>query len=129
MQETDVVVIGAGPSGLAIALALGQLQIKTLFQIGLPSQCLMNWSFYSQASVRSLGCNAILPLSEHELKLDCAINGIRHDANGVEAVYREKGAGEDSVIRGKYLIGADGKRGFVRKGYLEERGIEQKTGL
>ncbi|GKT70699.1 hypothetical protein ColTof4_03122 [Colletotrichum tofieldiae] len=64
-----------------------------------------------------------------ELKLDCAINGIRHDANGVEAVYREKGAGEDSVIRGKYLIGADGKRGFVRKGYLEERGIEQKTGL
>ncbi|GJC81512.1 hypothetical protein ColLi_04350 [Colletotrichum liriopes] len=104
MEETDVVVIGAGPSGLAIALALGQLQIKIM-------RDKIHASEYT------------------ELKLDCAVNGIRHDANGVEAVYREKGAGEDSVIRGKYLIGADGKRGFVRKGYLEEKGIEQKTGL
>ena len=31
--------------------------------------------------------------------------------------------GQERSIRGKFLIGADGKTGYVRKKYLEPKGI------
>ena len=32
-------------------------------------------------------------------------------------------------IRSRFLVGADGKRGVVRKHFLEPEGVEQQTGL
>lgn len=47
---------------------------------------------------------------------------------GVQATYERKD-GTTAQVRGKFLVGADGKRGYVRKGYLEAKGIEQRVGL
>lgn len=37
--------------------------------------------------------------------------------------------GTEARLKSAYLVGADGKRGFVRKEYLEAKGIEQIPGL
>lgn len=38
-------------------------------------------------------------------------------------------AGTPRFIRTRFLIGADGKRGVVRKHFLEPEGVKQQTGL
>jgi 2-polyprenyl-6-methoxyphenol hydroxylase-like FAD-dependent oxidoreductase len=40
----------------------------------------------------------------------------------VEISYQGYG-GDTRRIRGKYLVGSDGKTGFTRKKYLEPRGV------
>ncbi|OHF00199.1 hypothetical protein CORC01_04607 [Colletotrichum orchidophilum] len=190
MLETDVIIVGAGPSGLALALCLSKFKIRSVIlekehdicedpraialtgdslrilslldvsdedmhRIGqpIPSLNFHNGNFTSapyltvdivpdwssQAVLETLlmlqpGLEQMLRDRIHashytELKLDCAVTNILQDDSGVEAVYKVRGANNESVIRGKYLVGADGKRGVVRKGYLEERGIKQETGL
>ena len=56
------------------------------------------------------------------------MTGIREVDDGVYATYQRED-GETMEIQGKHLVGADGKRGYVRKGYLEAKGIQQLPGL
>lgn len=53
---------------------------------------------------------------------------IREVPRGILASYRRKD-GKVLELQGKYLVGADGKRGYVRKEYLEAKGIQQLPGL
>ena len=48
---------------------------------------------------------------------------LSEDENGTEVSYRDVRTGETKVIRAKYVVGTDGRRGFVRKKYLETKGI------
>lgn len=57
-----------------------------------------------------------------QLRTGSLITAISEDEDSVTANYMTS-AGNSSAIRGKFLVGADGKTGFVRKNYLEPRGI------
>lgn len=56
------------------------------------------------------------------LKSHSTVTGISEDADYVYVDYMHNN-GEEHRIRGKFLVGADGKTGFVRKKYLEPRGV------
>jgi 2-polyprenyl-6-methoxyphenol hydroxylase-like FAD-dependent oxidoreductase len=57
-----------------------------------------------------------------ELRASSTLKSIREDDDWVYATYTDD-SGKDCEIRSKFLVGADGKTGFVRKKYLEPRGI------
>ena len=50
------------------------------------------------------------------------------EESGVVVKYKDK-EGNICSIRTSYLVGADGKRGIVRKKFLEPEGIKQEVGL
>ena len=50
------------------------------------------------------------------------VTAISEDADHVYVDYKDSSGGERR-IRAKFLVGADGKTGFVRKKYLESRGV------
>ena len=57
----------------------------------------------------------------------CEVLGISEDADWVTVTFEDKSGPEGVVkkVRGKFLVGADGKMGFVRKNYLEAKGVRQ----
>lgn len=57
-----------------------------------------------------------------QLRSKCLVTGVSEDDESVTVQYTDVN-GESKSIRGKFLVGADGKTGFVRKKYLEPRGI------
>ncbi|TKA55688.1 hypothetical protein B0A49_08638, partial [Cryomyces minteri] len=57
-----------------------------------------------------------------QLRSSSSVVAISEDKGNVYVDY-EEGSGKLRRIRGKYLVGADGKTGFIRKKYLEPRGI------
>lgn len=57
-----------------------------------------------------------------ELRAGCTVTAITEDSTSITAEYRTS-KGQFKSIKGKFLVGADGKTGFVRKRYLEEKGI------
>ena len=63
-----------------------------------------------------------------ELRLQCTVTSILEIDDGVVVSYTRQDGTEGS-LKSAYLVGADGKRGFVRKEYLEAKGIEQIPGL
>ncbi|KAL7760767.1 hypothetical protein ACKLNR_007302 [Fusarium oxysporum f. sp. zingiberi] len=189
MENTDVIIVGAGPSGLALAIALAARKIKSIvleknYEICTDPRAIA-MAGDSQRIVNLLGVNRSLleeigqvmtcihfhqntftskPFAsiEHErdwleqtlppafvllqpelekefrrsiqaseyaeLRLNCTVTGIREVDGGVQATYQRED-GETIDIHGKHLVGADGKRGYVRKGYLEVKGIQQLPGL
>ncbi|KAK5058131.1 hypothetical protein LTR69_007128 [Exophiala sideris] len=60
------------------------------------------------------------------LRLGATIVEIQEDENWVRAKYTDS-CGEARWIRGKFLVGADGKTGFTRKKYLEPKGVVLET--
>ncbi|KAF4535858.1 3-(3-hydroxy-phenyl)propionate/3-hydroxycinnamic acid hydroxylase [Lasiodiplodia theobromae] len=70
----------------------------------------------------------VLSSAYAELRLQCTLTSILEVADGVVVSYT-RGDGTEAKLKGAYLVGADGKRGFVRKEYLEAKGIEQIPGL
>jgi 2-polyprenyl-6-methoxyphenol hydroxylase-like FAD-dependent oxidoreductase len=60
------------------------------------------------------------------LREGSTLSGISEDDNFVYIDYRTP---EDTLrrIRGKFLVGADGKTGFTRKKYLEPRGVTMEN--
>jgi 2-polyprenyl-6-methoxyphenol hydroxylase-like FAD-dependent oxidoreductase len=50
------------------------------------------------------------------------VNAIKEDEEGVTVSYLDAHERPQS-IRGRFLVGADGKTGFVRKKYLEPKGV------
>ncbi|KAM6529230.1 hypothetical protein FALCPG4_007377 [Fusarium falciforme] len=189
MANTDVIIVGAGPAGLALAIALAARKIKSIvleknyeictdpraIAMAGDSLRIVNLLGVNRSLLEELGqvmtgihfhqntftskpfasieherdwLEQALPpafvllqpelekefrrsiqASEYaELRLNCTVTGIREVDGGVQAIYqREDGKTVD--IHGKHLVGADGKRGYVRKGYLEAKGIQQLQGL
>ncbi|KIW16621.1 hypothetical protein PV08_03809 [Exophiala spinifera] len=59
-----------------------------------------------------------------ELRLGCTITQIEEDEDHVRVKYTDDSlGGVEKWIKGKFLVGADGKTGFTRKMYLEKRGV------
>ncbi|KAK5702378.1 hypothetical protein LTR17_022375 [Elasticomyces elasticus] len=56
------------------------------------------------------------------LRSDCTLVGLRETEDWTYATYVGKD-GLKKEIRAKFLVGADGKTGFVGKNYLEPKGI------
>ena len=50
------------------------------------------------------------------------------EEDGSSLVKYKNKEGVEKSIRGTYLVGADGKRGIVRKIFLEPKGIKQEIG-
>lgn len=61
-------------------------------------------------------------LSASQLREGCTLTNIVEDEDWVYATYLDPDQAEHT-IRGRFLVGADGKTGFVRKKYLEPKGI------
>jgi len=61
-----------------------------------------------------------------ELRLGCTITEIAEDKDSVRVKYIDD-KGEERWLRGKFLVGADGKTGFTRKRYLEPKGVVLET--
>ena len=57
-----------------------------------------------------------------QLRFGSTVLGIEEDEKAVRVEYVTT-KGERRWIQGKFLIGADGKTGYVRKNYLEPRGV------
>jgi 2-polyprenyl-6-methoxyphenol hydroxylase-like FAD-dependent oxidoreductase len=57
-----------------------------------------------------------------ELREGCTLSAISEDDNFVHVHYQSPNETLHR-IRGKFLVGADGKTGFTRKKYLEPRGV------
>ena len=60
-----------------------------------------------------------------DLRLNSTVISISEDSDSVCAIYLDA-SGKQTQIRGKYLVGADGKTGFTRKQYLEPLGIRME---
>lgn len=61
-------------------------------------------------------------LPQSQLREECTLIDVSEDTDWVYAKYRDR----DQVvhtIRGRFLVGCDGKTGYVRKKYLEPKGI------
>lgn len=57
-----------------------------------------------------------------EIREGCTLSAISEDDSFVYFDYQSSNK-TSHTIRGKFLVGADGKTGFTRKKYLEPRGI------
>jgi 2-polyprenyl-6-methoxyphenol hydroxylase-like FAD-dependent oxidoreductase len=56
-----------------------------------------------------------------ELRSESTVVAIEEDQKSVYIHYES--AGGKRMIKAKFIVGADGKTGFVRKKYLEPKGI------
>jgi 2-polyprenyl-6-methoxyphenol hydroxylase-like FAD-dependent oxidoreductase len=71
-----------------------------------------------EAALRS----AISTTKHSVLRVGSTMTSISEDENWVSVTYDDRD-GNEHRLRGKFLVGADGKTGFTRKKYLEPRGI------
>ena len=67
-----------------------------------------------------------LPMTD--LRLGCEVVDRVEDSETVTVTYQNS-TGVLQKIHTKWLIGADGKTGIIRKKFLEPEGIKQVTGL
>jgi 2-polyprenyl-6-methoxyphenol hydroxylase-like FAD-dependent oxidoreductase len=58
-----------------------------------------------------------------QFRSSCVVTQVVDDGGSVEIQY-ENAKKSLASLRGKFLVGADGKTGYVRKNYLEPRGIK-----
>ena len=72
--------------------------------------------------------NLIEASENARLRLNSTVTHIDEVEDGVQVTYLRKD-GTAAELQGIFLVGADGKRGYVRKGYLEAKGITQSAGM
>lgn len=70
----------------------------------------------------------IAKLPSLDLRPGCEVIGRTEEPRTVVVEYRDSN-GDTKKLRAKWLIGADGKGGVVRKRFLEPEGIKQVVGL
>jgi 2-polyprenyl-6-methoxyphenol hydroxylase-like FAD-dependent oxidoreductase len=63
-----------------------------------------------------------------ELRTECRVFSRKEFGNTVEVSYRDRD-GATRTVECKFLVGADGKRGIIRKEFLEPLGIQQEVGV
>lgn len=73
---------------------------------------------YIESNLRS----RIAGLGVADMRLGSRVTSIREDDEWVYASYIDP-SNITRTVRGKFLVGADGKTGFTRKQYLEPRGV------
>lgn len=56
----------------------------------------------------------------------CTLTCISENEDWVYVTYRDP-SGAEKQVRGRFLVGADGKTGFTRKKYLEPQGIKMES--
>lgn len=64
----------------------------------------------------------IQQLSHSDFRTEATVTGITEDADKVYVEYTDA-KGQTRQIAGRFLVGADGKTGYVRKRYLEPKGV------
>lgn len=79
-------------------------------------------AFHKQPELESAIRESISEASASELRSSCRLVGITEDAESVNVDYVDRN-GATKRISAAFLVGADGKTGFVRKQYLEPKGI------
>lgn len=57
-----------------------------------------------------------------DLRTQSTVINIKEDVNWTYCTYTDA-QGAEHRLRGKFLVGADGKTGFTRKNYLEPKGV------
>jgi hypothetical protein len=72
--------------------------------------------------------NRLSTSSYVQLRTGCEVSSCSDTDNAVQVTYRDR-ENKEFQIQGQFLVGADGKRGYVRKNFLEPRGIRQETGV
>ncbi|KAI8945221.1 hypothetical protein F4801DRAFT_569154 [Xylaria longipes] len=178
METTEVIIVGAGPAGLALAISLSKLKIKSVilekdleiaedprgvaithdavricWDLGLGEDMdkigheLPHFNFHKTSFLNAPFFSAdaypdgfaqalpsaifqIQPMLELamreklnnsqycELRCSCTVIGRKQSGTDIIAEYTDA-QGQRRTIRGSWLIGADGKRGVVRKHFLE----------
>ena len=78
--------------------------------------------FHKQPAIESHLRSQITAASSSELRVQCSLQSISEDEAWVYATYLDA-RGQTRTLRGKFLVGCDGKTGFTRKRYLEPRGV------
>ena len=63
-----------------------------------------------------------IDLQYGEIRTGCTVAAISEDKEAVLVEYEDVEK-LSHKLRGRFLVGADGKTGFVRKKYLEPRGV------
>ena len=58
-----------------------------------------------------------------DFRTEATVVGIEEDEREVVVEYEDAKGGRRRKVRAKFLVGADGKTGFVRKRYLEPKGV------
>ncbi|GIZ44734.1 hypothetical protein CKM354_000792500 [Cercospora kikuchii] len=185
MEDGQVVIVGAGPAGLTLGLALDQQGVKSLilekekeitqdprgvviagdavrilYQLGLGPDMpkigheLLEINFHTSSftnppfhrlalssdNMSQAVPGAVLqvqPKLEHALRkrieeskfctlrTSCEVTSIRHNDQSVSVEYTDS-EGSKQKVEAAWLVGADGKRGIVRKKFLEPTaGIRQ----
>ncbi|KAL2861194.1 uncharacterized protein BJX67DRAFT_375520 [Aspergillus lucknowensis] len=150
MEETTVLIIGAGPSGLALGALLARMQIKQDIGVlhfhrgNFRQPTFMNFDITVDWAEQAVSNNVtqFQPNYEREIRSliarsyshTCTVRPgceaiaceERDDHSTVEYVARD---GSHHFVRAAWLVGADGKRGVVRKKFLEPQGIRQVDGF
>lgn len=78
--------------------------------------------FHKQPELERSIRDAILFSPSSELRCNALVSSITEDESSVTVDYTDQ-FGSINRIRALFLVGADGKTGYVRKHYLEPKGI------
>ena len=78
--------------------------------------------FHKQPELEKAIREVISLNSFSELRTSTELKSVAEDSRGVQVEYTNP-QGVTKTLRAPFLVGADGKTGFVRKNYLEPRGI------
>ncbi len=66
--------------------------------------------------------DAVSACPDSQLRTQCTVTAISEDHDHVTVQYMDV-SGQQKSIRASFIVGADGKTGYVRKKYLEPKGI------
>ncbi|KAL5614116.1 hypothetical protein FOVSG1_003179 [Fusarium oxysporum f. sp. vasinfectum] len=167
METTDVIIVGAGPSGLALALALSYYKVRSVIleknrdvcqdprgiALAGDSHRIMELLGISSSKLSGFGQNdmpsfvsALKAIHFHRdsfnnkpfLSVDSYSDYHNQCLPGATLILQPRleeelrsllQSSEYAQLRAEeYFVGADGKRGIVRKEFLEPRGVEQAEG-
>lgn len=79
--------------------------------------------FHKQPELEGAIRDVIAECTASEIRSGCTLTSILEDESGVVAEYVDS-RGEARHLRARFLVGADGKTGYVRKKYLEPKGVQ-----
>lgn len=77
---------------------------------------------HKQPSLEKAIRDAVAGSPHSQLRSKCVLTGIQEQEDSIVVQYVDANS-QSKSLRGKFLVGADGKTGFVRKKYLEPKGI------